>query len=300
MTFLRRSAWWVGTVFLLGLFGLGVFGVGKLLPSSGLDRPCHSSTDVRSTGQVVPPIALNPLGDEDGSILIPFGKSRAIDGRRVQFTFEGKIPDRETPITLVPSDFLRTENGGRLADEQVSYQWSTVNRIATIRVCVDPKNTPAGEYQGVYHVADRRFESRDIAVTTTIQYDGWHLVVAALILTVILAAFFKYAQAMREIKAPVLTRRTPLDFAVWCGSRAGSLGTGIVAVGGLFFAQYWDNLAWGSNPRQVLTLFVASFGAMVTAVSGGELAKPTTDKTFATTMRKAHKVDTGAQPGTGG
>jgi hypothetical protein len=230
-------------------------------------------------GGKVQSITLKPFGNSDGSVTLPFGRSRQPDARRVQFSIEHKVNKADRSIRLIPTDFLRTENGGRLPDGRVHWAWSVVGRLVTVWVCIDPTGVPPGEYDGNLLVRDRRFRPATIPVTTTIQYAGWSRVLIAVFLAFLAAAFAKYVQAQRDLEHDPFSRDTPVLFGRWIVGRAGSLGVAVGAVTTIFLSQYWGNPSWGSNSLQVLTLMGATFAAVMTAVSGGELAKPTTTKT---------------------
>jgi hypothetical protein len=223
-------------------------------------------------------ITLKPFGSSDGSVTMPFGRSREPDARRVQFSIEHRVNKVEKSIRIIPTDFLRTENGGRLPDGRVHWSWSVVGRLVTVWVCIDPTGVPAGEYDGSLLVRDRRFRPATIPVTTTIQYADWSRVLIAVFLSFLAAAFAKYVQAQRDLEHDPFSRDTPVLFGRWIVGRAGSLGVAVGAVTTIFLSQYWGNPSWGSNSTQVLTLMGATFAAVMTAVSGGELAKPTTTK----------------------
>jgi hypothetical protein len=267
--------WVLLTTLVLSLVG-GLWVMGRDQAEVIASHECQVNTP--NYAGHVQSITLKPFGNSDGSVTLPFGRSRQPDARRVQFSIEHRVNKVDRSIRLIPTDFLRTENGGRLPDGRVHWAWSVVGRLVTVWVCIDPTGVPAGEYQGSLLVRDRRFRPATIPVTTTIQYAQWSRVLIAVFLAFLAAAFAKYVQAQRDLKNDPFSRDTPVLFGRWIVGRAGSLGVAVGAVTTIFLSQYWGNPSWGSNSQQVLTLMGATFAAVMTAVSGGELAKPTTSK----------------------
>lgn len=221
-------------------------------------------------------VGLTPI-EGSGSLVVPFGLSRGGVPRRVEFETARPIRRIDRLGGLYAGDILG-DPGGRIPDENIRYRLEMVQGLMTIRFCVSPLGVSPGEYTGTVHLRDGRFETRDIPLTVTLQYNGWHLVLAALWLTFIAGAMFKWLGAQRAIEVKLTWRWAARDLFVWAGARFLTLAAATVALAGVVTSQYLANPSWSSTPKSWFALLAAGFAATVTAVSAGEVAKPTREK----------------------
>jgi hypothetical protein len=225
-------------------------------------------------------ITLKPK-EGDGSASFPFERSRGSIPRRVIFVPSTSVPPPRDKLGLYAGDALRTGESGRIPDSNIRYRLEVLRDVFTVRLCVSPENLDPGEYKANIYVTDSRFEERVIPLTVTLQYNGWHLILVALWIGIVVAAIFKWVGGQRAVGVPFRGNRLPQDFFTWIGARFLSLGAAVVAVAALFWSQYWNVHDWGSSPQQLFTLMGAAFAATVTAVSAAEVGKPTAEKDFA-------------------
>lgn len=221
-------------------------------------------------------IELTPL-DGPGAIVIAFGMNRGGVPRRVEFETSEPLRRIDQLGGLYADDALGTP-AGRVPDQNIRYRVEMVRGIMTIRFCVSPLGIAPGTYAGGVHLRDVRFEEKDIPLRISLQYNGWHLVIAALWVSLIAGAVFKWAGALRAIESPLTWTWAARDLFVWAGARSLALSGAVVAMVGIFTTQYLADTSWASTPQSWAAVLAAGFAATVTAVSAGEVAKPTREK----------------------
>ncbi len=269
---LRRSARRIKELLLV----VGLLSLLSTSNASAKDEPgpsCPTPQSAPLASSVAPPLPME-ISEPDP---FRFGRNDDPDTLRIPFKTEGTIPQPEVPLSLTVSDFRR-QPSGRLPVERVVV--SSVLRVSTgfVVICVDPLAGNAGEYDGIITVDDPRFQLTSFRVSVQLQWKYWGVILLLVLLAGLAGTLFKWAESQKKSGLSVFKQGMWFDMGGWLAARPVSLAVGFAGAVGVFLSQYWTNMAWDADLMRFSALAGAAFAAVVSALSGGDIAAPNTER----------------------